>query len=266
MNKAITAKMQHHAFHVRFMFNTDSVICNEVNNKIITEMKNTLFIIDNAVYDTGCNTSLISADTMHFKDKRERNKFQDYCIYSAGIAISIATGVEARTTDLSKLNTIVQKVNEAKEKSKAECRPAKELIKSSLSKEEIYYLRKSKNARYEVPASNISIEGELVSKGCYIQIAFNVGPVNLIGMEIIKKLVTYIFSYKKDTYLIIADDDNKIHTAKNQIINQYNIKHQNDNPDNEIIDFNEVSDTVLNALSIKEKIEESKKVNQNKHV
>lgn len=266
MNKAIAAKMQHNVFHVRFMFNTDSVICNEIDNKIITKMKNTLFIIDNAVYDTGCNTSLISADTMHFKDKRERNKFQDYCIYSAGILLYCGTGVEGRTADLSKLKRIIKKINNIKLQCRKEMTDPQVDIDKDISQVDMQYLKASKNVRYEVPASDISIEGELVSKGCYIQVAFNIGPVNLIGMEIIKKLVTYIFSYKKDTYLIIADDDNKIHTAKNQIINQYNIKHQNDNPDNEIIDFNEVSDTVLNAFSVKEKIEESKKANQNKQV
>ena len=254
MNTKIIQMNKNNAFKVNCRFSIDG---------ILTE-------IHDATYDTGCSLSLISANYMNFNDDINKDikikEFQDYCIYSAGILLYCGTGVEGRTANLSKLKRIIKKINNIKLQCRKEMTDPQVGIDKDINQVDMQYLKASKNVRYGVPASDISIEGELVSKCCYIQIAFNIGPVNLIGMEIIKKLVTYIFSYKKDTYLIITDDDNKIPIAKNQIINQYNIKHQNDNPDNEIIDFNEVSDTVLNAFSIKEKIEESKKANQNKQV
>lgn len=220
-------------------------------------------------YDTGCAHSLISVDSLNLQ--MDRNKFQLDLLYDKSIKLNVSRGVEAQSINTNDIRLLVNKINAIK----ASNVTVEEAIASNkITKNEINKILASKNVRYEVIVKDYTI-ANLNIGDIQVRLGFNLGETNLIGMHIIKELCTYVFNYKNNNILIaiqksgdLYEDTQYITKLIKKLTSTSKIKKVNNSTDNNDSskDNNEVSDTVLNAFSVKEKIEESKKANQNKQV
>lgn len=254
--------------------NRDTLIQNVKNGSIKFPVTFTMYDetikIQNAVYDTGCAHSLISVDSLNLQ--MDRDKFQLDLLYDKSIKLNVSRGVEAQSINTQDIELLVNKINAIKESNLT----VEEAIDSNkITDNEINDILISKNVRYEVTVRNYTI-ANLNLGDIQVRLAFNLGKTNLIGMHIIKELCTYVFNYKNNNILIAVQksgdlykDTQYITKLIKKLTNKSKIKKVKNNSINNNAsskDNNEISGTVLNAFSVKEKIEESKKTNQNKQV
>lgn len=167
--------------------------------------------INDAVYDTGCSHSLISVDTLSLGEK-SISEFKEQLLYDVNTRIYIGAGVESSTSakkaELALLGQKLRQLNQLKQ-SLIENDNAKTILQQKIGQQlkDIILDPKNKNIRFGYKISDFKIDG--VNIGDFeIRLAFGMGNVNLIGMHIIRKLYTKIFSYNNQIYLLANKNSN----------------------------------------------------------
>lgn len=179
--------------------------------------------ISDAVFDTGCSHSLISANSLNIGNKSLVD-LEHEALTDVDVALTMGVGVESSAKQTKNIRKYIKGINNLKEQLK-KTGNSKEVCRSELEKkippkiESI--LNKSKNVRYEYIAYGYSIDGVTIGD-ISIRVSFSTDQKNLIGMHIIKKLYTKIFSINDDTFMVSALDNISVENVEKNIIGNYN--------------------------------------------
>lgn len=159
--------------------------------------------IQDAIFDTGCSHSLISAKSLDTGDKSIEELKHD-AIYDMKIKLSIGRGVESKDIDATQLTHDIKTINGYKGKLKEKGilgEKAKNILEKHITGEMLSRIEKSKLVRYEYTALNYKIDG--IAIGDFnVKVSFDIAKSNLIGMHIIKELYTKIFCEGNQIFLL----------------------------------------------------------------
>lgn len=166
-------------------------------------------IVD-CVLDTGCSSSLISANSLNFEQTLK--DAQRLLFLKRDVLLNIGSGVEGRNVDKSKIIQCLRHINKIKryciEHSLSDS-DTERLICKYCSKDEYNFISRSLYTRYEIPVNNVEVNN-VNTKSFGLQISFSVpDTINLIGMGVIQNLYMQTFSARNTFYTVLTNLDQK---------------------------------------------------------
>ena len=159
-------------------------------------------VISDAVFDTGCSHSFISAKSLVTGDK-SLDELKEEALYDAHVQLSIGKGIESNDIDTTELKRQIKIINTIKQhvlKNNIDLNLSKTLITNQIQIETLTSILNSKLIRFGYTVKGYTINGLCIGD-IDIKVSFHTGQTNLIGMHIIKELSTTIRAIGDEVYL-----------------------------------------------------------------
>ncbi len=175
-----------------------------------------------ATFDTGCSHSLVSVSSLNIGNKTIKD-LEHEALTDVDVMLAIGVGVESNNEQTKNVRKYIRQINKIKEQLKQQGKSksdSKNILKRKITPKIENIISNSKNVRYEYIAHNYSIDGVEIGD-IYIRLSFHTEHKNLIGMHIIKKLYTKIFSVDTSIFMIATLDRALSYIAEKEIIENY---------------------------------------------
>ena len=199
-----------------FIKDNISVITSKVqySNVINTTLSFSLWGKHQTVFDccldTGCSTSLISANHVNFGMSLKDAQFKLFIQKEVGLGTGC--GVEGRNVDKSAIASIVGRINNIKKyciDNNLTDKETERLIYKNCRKDEYDIISRSLYVRYALPIKDVAV-GAVNTKSFDIGVSFNTpDTVNLIGMSTIQNLYMETFSAYGNFYTLLTIPEKK---------------------------------------------------------
>lgn len=185
--------------------------------------------ITQAVFDTGCTHSLISVRDLSLED-RDIEKLKQDMLYDINVVMSIGRGIESKNTNTDDLKTYIISINKKKKEmiqKGYDNERASSILKEHINDKMKMTLERHKNLiRYQYLAHKYTIDGVEIGD-CNVNLSFDLKNVNLIGMHIIQKLYTKIFTLDNNIFLLSKKNtpvaDVELDVAMNDLRKQFKL-------------------------------------------